>query len=163
MIKELAELYEEDQKDREEDLTNASPKQHTRIAERDQQRRTRVAEIVDEGILESPDDYYHAAGILHHGNQPEHYLLAHVLATAAAFLGHRNARRLSATTLDRFLHHVDRPQLFGCNKWRIASSGPYTMEPYEHSFSDAIRKIYDAPSLEEQLRELEKRNLLEDR
>lgn len=159
MIRELAELYEEDQRDREDDLTNASPEQCEQIEERDQRRRARVAEIVNEGILESPDDYYHAAGILQHGNEPEHFLLAHVLATAAAFLGHGKARRFSATTLDRFLHFSGRPQLFGCNKWRTTGSGPYTMEPYEHSFPDAIRRIYDVPSLEEQLSELEKKNL----
>ena len=159
MIQELAELYEEDQSDRAGDLSNANPEQCAKIEERDQRRRTRVIEIVHEDNLETADDYYHAAMVLQHGNEPEHFLLAHVLATAAAFLGNKKAQWLSATTLDRFLHYIGRPQLFGCNKWRNSSSGPYTMEPYEHSFPDAIRKIYDVPLLEEQLSDLERGNL----
>src|SRR2546426_6640847 len=67
--RELAQIYEADQADR-ENFTRLSPEQQRGMSERDKGRRARVAEIVDKGLLQSADDYFHAAMVFQHGDTP---------------------------------------------------------------------------------------------
>ncbi|WP_336216067.1 hypothetical protein [Nonomuraea sp. LPB2021202275-12-8] len=58
--------------------------------------------------LRSPSDRFHAAMVLHHGAEPRDALMAHMLATAAAF--------------DRYLQASGHPQVFGTQRlgsWRL--------------------------------------------
>ena len=65
------------------------------------------------GEVRTGTDYYHAALIFQHGQNPDDYLLAHVLAMDAVAMGSKEARWLSAATLDRYLLSIWQPQVFG--------------------------------------------------
>jgi len=104
---ELAELYRSDQADQAREDLGAE------FGRRQKVRRDRVIEIVRAGQLDRPIDYYHASMLLQHGDGADDFLLAHVLATAAAFDGEKQGFFLSAATLDRFLITLKQPQRFG--------------------------------------------------
>ena len=53
--------------------------------------------------LQTGADCYHAAMILQHGGEPEDYLLDHELCVVAIGRGEERAKRLAATSEDRFL------------------------------------------------------------
>ncbi len=156
---ELALLYAEDQHDRESWAT-LGPEDWKELTKRDRQRRLRVIEMMTAGALEHAIDYYHAATIFQHGETPDDILKAHVLATIGAFKGNDDARRKSAQSLDRFLHWIDRPQLFGTNHQR-EGEGPWTDEPYDRSLPQSIRTEYRVLSVEEEAQMLEELNRMD--
>jgi hypothetical protein len=154
--RELAELYEADQADRQE-VQQLRPEQLTAVAARDEDRRARVLEIALQGQLQTAEDYFHTAMVLQHGKTPDEYLLAHELATIAAFKEHKTGKWLSAATLDRFLESLDRPQRFG-TQYRLETNGEWTLEPLDRALPDAIRAEYGVPPLAEQQKRLEEMN-----
>lgn len=107
--KELADLYRADQEDQQrwDELGDAE------ASRRQEVRRARALEIVSQGLLDKPVDYYHAAMLFQHGTETDDFLLAHVLSTAAACDGEAQAFFLSAATLDRYLLARDQPQRMG--------------------------------------------------
>jgi hypothetical protein len=153
---ELAAILADDQKDR-EDWLNLSPDGWKGLTERDRQRRGRVRQILDQGLLSDREDYFNAALVLQHGEEPADFLMAHVLATIAGFKGLEDGKWLSAATLDRFLHKIDRPQLFGTD-YQSRDHGPWTQEPYDTSVPDSVRAEYNAHSRQEQADKLEELN-----
>ncbi|MFQ5507496.1 MAG: hypothetical protein ACE5F1_22255, partial [Planctomycetota bacterium] len=58
---------------------------------RQRERRDQVFEFVRAGRLEKPVDYYRASMFFQHGRGVDDFLLAHVLATAAGLLEHKQA------------------------------------------------------------------------
>lgn len=78
-----------------------------------QARRAQAEELIAAGSLHTATDYWHAARLLQHGERLAHWWQAHLLALAAADLGHPEGRWLAAAALDRWLLHQDRPQRFG--------------------------------------------------
>ncbi len=153
---ELVEIYQADQADR-ENIQQLTPEQLSEIAARDEQRRTRVMEIVGQGQLQSAEDYFHAAMVLQHGKGPEEYLLAHELATIAGFKDHKIGKWLSAATLDRFLQSLGRPQQFA-TQYRREENGVWTLEPLDRSLPEAIRAEYGVPPLAEQSKRIDEMN-----
>ena len=146
--RELEEIYRADQKDRESGLG-------LHLAPRDAARRQRVLAIVRNGLLKSADDYHNAAMVLQHGAGPEDYLLAHILASIAAFKGRDDARWLSAAALDRYLRSIHRNQVFGTQYVR-SGSGPWEQAPFDRKLlPDTIRSEYGVPPLSEQHKKLE--------
>ena len=122
----MRKIYEEDQKDR-SDIAG------------DARRRDQVRQLVAEGKLQSGEDYYYAAFIFPHGQQPSDYLYAHVLAVTAVNKGLHNAMWLSAATLDRYLHSVRQPQVFGTQFGGLYENRD-DQEPYDHQLvSYALR------------------------
>ena len=107
--RELADMYREDQDDqnRWDELGDAE------AAKRQDTRRDRALELVSRGLLDEPVDFYHAAMLFQHGKGVDDFLLAHVLATVAAFDGDGGGKFLSAAALDRFLQNVGELQRFG--------------------------------------------------
>jgi hypothetical protein len=85
----------------------------TKLRVEDEERRKEVRHMLDAGEVRTAADYFHAALVFQHGEVPEDYLLAHILAGNAVILGDRNARWLSAATLDRYLSRTGKPQVFG--------------------------------------------------
>lgn len=83
-----------------------------------------------------------------------------MLATIGAFKGNDDARRQSAQSLDRFLHWIDRPQLFGTD-YQQKGEGPWTDEPYDRSLPQSIRSDYRVRSVEEEAQILEKMNRMD--
>ena len=72
--------------------------------------------------------------VFQHGNKPEDYLTAHVLATVAGFKGHGWGTWLSAASLDLFLLSVDRSQVLG------TIYGKDNFYRYDKALSDVIRR-----------------------
>lgn len=83
------------------------------VSAADAARREAVHKMLEAGEVRTADDYYHAALIYQHGQKPDDYLLAHVLAVDAISLGDKDARWLSAATLDRYLLSISQSQIFG--------------------------------------------------
>ena len=114
----------------------------------DQVRLARVLELVHAGALETPADSYHAAMVLQHGSEPDHFLLAHLLATSAALQGDERGAWLSAASLDRYLQRIDRPQWFG-TQYQRKDGEPWTQEPCVWTLPDSISVVFGVPPLAE--------------
>lgn len=155
---ELEALYRADQDDR-SFAEPPSREEWEAIGERDRARRNRVLELVRAGALSSADDHFHAAMVLQHGTEPEHYLVAHILATVAGFRGHEGGRWLSAASLDRYLHNIDRPQRLGTQYLRAGPDEALSMGAYEDWLPDSVREAYGVPPLEQQKARLDSLNL----
>jgi hypothetical protein len=122
----MRKIYEEDQANRNDVAGDAK-------------RREQVRQLISEGKVQSAEDYYYAAFIFQHGQKPSDYLYAHVLAVTAVDKGLHNAMWLSAATLDRYLHSIRQPQVFGTQFGSLYDSRD-DQEPYERGIvSDELR------------------------
>jgi hypothetical protein len=122
-------IYEADQKDRDGSFGSLDWKV---IGPRDAARRKRVRELINSGALRTAKDYERAAMVFQHGDTAEDILFAHVLAVTALGKGGLSARWLAAASLDRYLHRLGQPQVFGTqftNK-DVSSKDNWTMDPY---------------------------------
>jgi len=104
----VTEMYNVDQKAREGNHIDWA-----QLTKDDEQRRKNLRQMLTSGVVRTGTDYYHAAMIYQHGQNPDDYLLAHVLAMDAVAMGSKEARWLSAATLDRYLLSIWQPQVFG--------------------------------------------------
>ena len=149
---EIQRLYDEDQKDRDFGANSTgSPDQRKRMSERDQVRRKRVRQLLDQDALRTGTDYRQAAFIFQHGSTPSDYLLAHCLAMVGVSRGDMESRWIAAATLDRYLRSIKQPQVFGTQYFKEGPSSPYTQEPYDHAlFPESIRKAFCVPSVSQQ-------------
>jgi hemerythrin len=135
-------LFEEDQKDRA--TANAD---WDKVSAHDTEHRKLVHQMLEAGALKTGQDFEDASFIFQHGDKPEDYLLAHILALAAMEKGDAKARWIAAATLDRYLQSVKQPQVFG-TQYRWDHEGPSpskdaTQQPYDTGLlSDAIRKEF---------------------
>jgi hypothetical protein len=99
--------------------------------------REQVRQLISEGRVHSGEDYYYAAFVFQHGQEPSDYLYAHILAVTAVDKGLRNAIWLSTATLDRYLHSVRQPQVFGT---QFGYGDRDDQEPYDRKLvSDPLR------------------------
>jgi hypothetical protein len=111
------------------------------LAKHDADRRARVHKMLDEGQVQSGQDYWFAAMIYQHGEEPNDYLMAHVLATAAAIKGNRNGLWLAAASLDRYLMSVKQKQIYG-TQFALDKKGPWTQSDYDKDLlSDNLRAL----------------------
>jgi hypothetical protein len=133
----MRKIYEEDQKNRNDVAGDAK-------------RRDQVRQLIKEGKIRTAKDYYYAAFIFQHGQQPSDYLYAHVLAVTAVNKGLHDAIWLSAATLDRYLQSVRQPQIFGTQFGSLYDSRD-DQEPYDRELvSDAIRAQWCVASVSAQ-------------
>jgi hypothetical protein len=144
MSKELQDLFRADQDERMNHPEYGTP-DYLSLRRRDAERRKRIQGIIESGGLQEPEDYYHAAWILNHGESIEEIWQAHVLAKKAAHLGFRRARWLTAAAYDRWLMYQGRPQKYGT---QIVPDGKrqrvWDVEP---ETSDEERARWDVPSI----------------
>lgn len=77
-------------------------------------------------------------------------MLAHAFAMAAQALGRPDAAWIAAATFDRFLHKVDRAQIFGTQY--VGQAGePLTQGKYDAALiPDSLRRALGVPTLEQQ-------------
>ena len=154
---ELGEIFVADQDDRKE-----SPIDWSVVGRRDRERRERVGELIAAAELRCPVDFFRAAMVNQHGHSTSHYLLAHILATAAAFQGHEPAIKLSASTLDRYLHRVGQPQVFGTQLRKMPGEDDFSPEPFDREMlPDFVRQLYNVPRLADLEARLERMNQAE--
>jgi hypothetical protein len=76
--------------------------EYWQLRERDAQRRRRVSELLAQGGVSAPDDYFHAALIFQHGETLEDIWQARELVRKAAELG---ATQLFASTAASAMAH----------------------------------------------------------
>jgi hypothetical protein len=74
------------------------------------------------------------------------------------FKGRESDKWLVASTLDRFLLLLGRPQIFGTQYKRTIESPNVTQEPYDRFLDDQFRSEYGVPTLAEQKRVLAETN-----
>src|SRR6266699_5113646 len=156
---ELHALFVADQAERNDHPAYDTP-EYWQLRERDAGRRQRVNELLTQGLLTAPDDYFHAALIFQHGETLEEIWQAHELAQRAAemgatkAMGSKDSRWLAAAALDRWLMYQGKPQTYGANfvpdgkRWRLWDVDPTT--------TDAERAANHVPSLQEQLQQAER-------
>ena len=145
---ELRRLYDEDQADR--SPADGKPVDWGVVGPRDHGRLARVKGLFAADRLRTANDYYHAAMILQHGEVPEDYLLAHELCVVAITKGKndRDTRWLAASSEDRFLMNIERPQRFA-TQFRWADDGPVELYAIDPSVTDELRRLMGAHSLAE--------------
>jgi hypothetical protein len=139
---ELAAIFAADQADRQ-----AGRNTDWKIVEpRDKARRARVRQMLDEGLLHSADDYHRAAFVFQHGDKPDDFLLAHVLAMAAQGKGHPGAGWIAMATLDRYLQNVGRAQVLGTQYVNVEGGGT-TKGLYDDALiPDSLRLALGVPT-----------------
>lgn len=150
----LAELYQADQRDREK--VYETPAAVKELKHRDAMRRTLVYDMMSQGGVATPNDLYHAAVILLHGGEPKDFLAAHRLATLSALAGHRGARWLLASSLDRFLMAVGLPQVYGTQFEHNPEDNKYQLRlPIEDSAVLPFeKKTLNVPAIADRLAQL---------
>src|SRR5215472_11970851 len=159
MNQELRDLFVADQTEPRADIGSDTP-DYWQMRERDAQRRSRVNELLAQGGVSAPDDYFRAALIFQHGETLEDIWQAHELARtaaemgASASMGYKDSRWLAAAALDRWLMYQGKPQKYGTQfvpdgkRWRLWDVDPGT--------SDAERTANHVPALQEQLKQAER-------
>ncbi len=159
MNQELRDLFVADQTEPRGDIGPDTP-EYWQMRERDAQRRQRVSELLAQGEVSAPDDFFHAALIFQHGETLEEIWQAHELARKAAemgatqSMGPKDSRWLAAAALDRWLMYQGKPQKYGTQfvpdgkRWRLWDVDPDT--------SDAERAANHVPALQNQLKQAER-------
>lgn len=152
---ELLKLVVYDQWDRGNDLfgdrhpTGEEKVDWNEVGKRDQERQAATRKLLADGKLQTAKDYRFAALIFQHSTDTAGYLLAHVLAVTAVGKGDSSSRWLAAATMDRYLHSLNQPQVFG-TQFR-QPEGVWTKEPFDRAqLSDAVRAMWCVIPLAEQ-------------
>ena len=145
---ELKRLHDEDQADR----TPAKGKEidWAVVGPRDKARLTRVKELLAQNLLQTGHDYYRAALVLQHGEEPEDFLLAHEFCVIALAKGKNDQDTcwLAASSEDRFLMNIGRPQRFA-SQFRFEGNGPIQLYQVGPGVTDEMRRIMGLHSLAE--------------
>jgi hypothetical protein len=146
---EMKKIYEADQQDRSADFDKMDQEARGAVNVRDVERRAATRKLLAEGRLHTGEDYREAAFVFQHGNKPEDYLLAHTLATVATSRGDMLGLWISAATLDRYLHSIEKPQIFGTQF--LEEGNTVTQAPFDRELiPDALRRQLGVPALAEQ-------------
>jgi hypothetical protein len=138
MNDELQRLYQEDIEDR-----RHWNRRTALLAMRDEKRRQRAAELIEQGQLVDGADYYHAALLFQHGTGESHYERALELALDAVCLGESRAKWLAAAAADRTLLARGCAQRFG-TQYRIVD-GARVLLPLDPETTDEERRAWDVP------------------
>jgi hypothetical protein len=148
---EVHRLFIEDQKNR-----NGDSQDWKQINIRDKQRRNRVRSLLDSGMLKTGQDYSDAAFIFQHGDDPDDFLLAHILAVIGISKGNLESRWIAAATLDRYLDSLSKPQVFGTQYNQRSETAPFTQEPFDRKLlTDGLRLSLCVPGLKAQSKVLD--------
>lgn len=152
---EMAKIFEEDQKPRQDVMTGKTAPDWAAIEKGDQARRTQTHALLDAGALHTGHDFQRAAFIFQHGDGPNDYLLAHTLASIAMSKGDADAIWIGAATLDRYLQSIGRPQIYG-TQTLTPEKKPPTQEPYDRTLiSDDLRRELGVPSTASQQKQVD--------
>jgi hypothetical protein len=139
-------LFDEDQSAR-QDFLKMSADDWKVVSKDDAARRQRTHELLTGGQLHSAEDFREAAFIFQHGDTSDDYLLAHTLAMVAVAKGDAGALWIGTATLDRYLHSIQRPQIYG-TQFVTPDNKPVTQEPYDQQLiPDLLREELGVPEL----------------
>lgn len=147
MNQELKDIYEQDQKEREnwKEWGKSIPLEE--VQRRDAERLQTTLSMIENKELIEGIDYYHAAMILQHSNETAHYKLANELCSKAVELGENKAKWLYAATLDRYLlNSGSKFQKYG-TQYKKNKEGLWELCPIEPDTTDELRAKYNVPAL----------------
>jgi hypothetical protein len=138
----LLALVDEDQRERVEQLTGrlTAEQLQTHTAER-------VASLINilrEAKLRTANDYHRAAEIAQRSHNCDEVLQAHDWAITALALGDRSAGMVAASTEDRFLLDIGRPQQFGTQEGRVPNDAKLRVAPLMGAATIAVRSAQAA-------------------
>lgn len=159
MNQELHALFITDQAERKNHPAFDTP-DYWQLREHDAQRRQRANELIAQGLLTTPDDYFHAALIFQHGATLEDVWQAHELARRAVAMETTEAtsikrrRWLVAATLDRWLMYQGKAQKYGTQF--VPDGERYRLWDVDPTTTDDERAANHVPSLQEQLQRAER-------
>jgi hypothetical protein len=143
---ELKRIYDEDQRERAE-MDKVDRKI---LRERDASRRESVKRMLANGEVKTAQDFARAAMMFQHGNAADDYLLAHTLTMVSLAKGNSEAVWLSSASLDRYLHAIGQPQIYG-TQFRQDSGLPMSQGQFNSTLiSDALRQQLGVPTLAQQ-------------
>ncbi|MBI5241489.1 MAG: hypothetical protein HY926_13535 [Elusimicrobia bacterium] len=153
----LEEIYGNDQSDRQK--VYDSPQAVNELKQRDAMRKAMTLDMMSKGEVTTVLDLYRAAVILLHGSEAKDYLTAHRLAVLSAVNGHRPARWLAASSLDRFLMSLGQPQVYGTQFEHNAEENKYQLRlPIEDNrLLSWEKKFLNVPAVAERLAQLNSR------
>lgn len=139
---EMQRIFEEDQKVRQPGIKI----DWAAVSKSDAERREATRKLLNDGKLHTGEDFERAAFLFQHGSVANDYLLAHILAMIAVKKGQDSALWISSATLDRYLHSIHQPQIFG-TQYLTRPNEPTTQDPYDRALiSDALRRQLGIPS-----------------
>ena len=118
------------------------------LRERDRARRAEARTLLQHSRSAgraAPEDLYHAAWLLNHGDTPEEAHEAHELARAAALDGYGPARWLAAAAYDRWCMYRGRAQKYGTQF--VPDGKRYRLWDLDAETTDAERAQWDVPPL----------------
>jgi hypothetical protein len=148
--------------DQSENRGNISPEDYYRHGD---SRRAEIRKLLEEGKVNSGEDYSDAALIFQHGQTPEDFLFAHILATQALMRSGSGDKWIAAATLDRYLQSINQPQVFGTqytgDKSAVNTPKPQvdprvlniqrTQQPYNSKLlPDSVRQDFCVPDVSQQ-------------
>ena len=138
--KNILKIFQEDQQDR---LKNQSEKTWLSwVKKRDYKRRQTVLKLLKNKMIITPDDFFRAAMIFHHGVNRKHIVKAKKLAKKSMLLGNKRAKWLYAATIDRLLVLQGKHQQFGTQyapKNSPDGKKYYELLPINQNFPDSER------------------------
>ena len=150
---ELTKIYKKDQSDRQ-----AKEIDWNLVTPRDSIRRMRILEMSSQDLLQTSDDFYHAAMVFQHGTDSTSYKKAICFMKSAIKLDKKRSKWLLAAATDRYLLSVRKPQIYGTQyqkkpfePWGLAKMDTTTI-------SDSVRIEFGVRTLSEQQENLIKMN-----
>jgi hypothetical protein len=146
---ELRRLFREDQREHALGLEAGTP-EYDAMRERDRRRRHRAWQVIGTLIEPAPEDLYHTAWLLNHGDEPEEAQCAHELALKAARLGYAPACWLAAAAYDRWCMYRGLPQTYGTQF--VPDGARYRLWDMDSVTSDEERARWNVPPLRQQQR-----------
>lgn len=155
---ELAEIYAQDQADRQSSWKETD---WELVNKRGKERQDQTLFLLRQGLIKTSQDYLHAAYVFQHGWTVEDARLALSLAWLSASIDPENeeAKWLTAGAWDRLMMRHNQPQWYatqfernpGETEWRL-----YKIQ--EGAVTDEQRKVMGAPSINEAMIELKRLN-----
>lgn len=148
----MAQLFTEDQ-----DARKTPNIDWKKVSFEDEKRRRETLNLLRDGRLSAGVDYFYAAFVFQHGDCPEHYRLANLLAQQAITRNYPAARWIYAATYDRWQRSLGQPQKYGTQYTSVGDCN-FKLEPYDPATTDAERSRYGVPPIEEALRRADEIN-----
>lgn len=150
---ELQEIYDEDQGDRKVAEIDWSV-----VSVRDSLRQVRVYEMLEEGLVQTAQDYKNAAMVFQHGRDIAASEMAVSLMRKAIELNPEMNKWLLAAAIDRDLMRKGEPQIYG-TQYRREHGGPWELYEIDPSkVTDEERREYNVETLAEQQEKVKKMN-----
>lgn len=139
------------------------------LANEDAQRRMRVREMLVAGSVMSAEDFYNAALIMQHGDNPQDFKLAFSLASISAAIdpdsksftpAYKTGKWLTAAAWDRLMMNRQKPQWYGTQFTKPQGKPLWELYQIDASaVTDEERKALGVMTRAELLKKLEEMNM----